>query len=114
MNVHATTARIFIVAANKKKEFAVPVVSAITGTVTLATKKGKATALTAAPMLPTMFIAAETAPDRDPPMSMQNAQLELSVISTPNVASEKQAMNVQTDVASVVCVQSNKPIAPNV
>ena len=95
----ANIARTFIVAANKKNELAVPVTGAITGIVTLATKNGKAIALTAAPILPTMFMAAETDPERDPPMSMQNAQLGLSVISTPKVASAKHAMNNQTELA---------------
>ena len=60
-----------------------------------------------------MFIAADTDPDRDQPMSMQNAQLALRVISTPNVASEKQAMNNQTELVGGTCVQSKSPIAPS-
>ena len=103
----------FIMAANTKNELAVPVCSAMPGMVTLATKNGKATALTAAPMLPTIFMAADTAPEREPPMSMQNAQLGLSVISTPKVAREKQAMNTQTELASAVCVHSSRPRAPS-
>ena len=65
-------------AANPKNTLAFPV--------SLFNRSGNKMALRAAPMLPTMFIEPETAPELAPPISLQKAQLGLSVMSTPNVA----------------------------
>ena len=82
---HVTIATKLRPAASIKKVLALPVSSF--------NKIGNMIALIAAPILPTIFIEPETAPELIPPISLQNAQLGLSVISTPNVARPKQKTN---------------------
>ena len=81
----ATIATKFIPAARTKKALALPVWRLW--------RSGNMMALSAAPMLPTMFIEPETAPELTPPISLQKAQLGLNVISTPNVARLNQKTN---------------------
>lgn len=94
---HAPMANTFIPAANRKNDLAVPVEIPSDGMPTCATKNGKMMALTADPMLPTMFIVAETVPDLSPPMSMQTDQLGEIVISTPKTATEKSSTKDNAD-----------------
>src|SRR5262245_61553598 len=61
-----------------------------------------------------MFIEPVTAPERLPPMSMQNAQLGLMVISAPKAAAAKQAVAKATSgangMAATPAAASRKPI----
>ena len=56
---------------------------------------GKAIAVTKEPIFPAIFMAAETVPEYDLPMSMQNDQEGLSVMSAPKTATDKDITEIK-------------------